>query len=419
MRARIAAALAVILACASCSGTPQPRASQASGVGATPAAVAPAGSASLVVNSVSSPGCSTASAQQPRLAGVRTAMVTDRGSSPFGIVVTPDGRWAFAALGSSVEAYRIGSSLAPVPVRAIRVPATTAAPAFGETLTPDARYLLVAAGTGAAVLSVARAEQGDPDALLGTLSDPASAGGAIEVAVSPDGDYAFVTEEDAMEAAVFNLHRALTQGFSRQDLVGDIPLGLSPVGLAVSPDGHWLYATSEVAPGRGGNTGTLTVISMARAQTDPAGSVAVTVTAGCNPVRVMTSADGRDIWVTARASDDLLCFSASALRANPAHALLAVVRVGEAPVGLRLVRNGTLIVVADSNRFVVRGATADLSVVNVAAALAGRPAVIGSIPAGLFPREMALVPGGQQLLVTNYASGQLEAVSVASISQRA
>jgi DNA-binding beta-propeller fold protein YncE len=344
-------------------------------------------------------------------------MVTDRGTSPFGIVVTPDGRWAFAALGSSVEVYRIGSSLAPVPVRAIRVPATTAAPAaaLGETLTPDARYLLVATGTGAAVLSVARAEQGDPDALLGTLSDPVSGGGAIEVAVSPDGDYAFVTEEDAMQAAVFNLHRALTQGFSGQDLVGEIPLGHSPVGLAVSPDGHWLYATSEVAPGQRGNTGTLTVISMARAQTDPAGSVAVTVTAGCNPVRVITSADGRDIWVTARASDDLLCFSASALRANPAHALLAVVRVGEAPVGLRLVRNGTLIVVADSNRFVVRGATADLSVVNVAAALAARPAVLGSIPAGLFPREMALVPGGRQLLVTNYASGQLEAVSVPSI----
>ena len=63
----------------------------------------------------------------------------------------------------------------------------------------------------------------------------------------------------------------------------------------------------------------------------------------------------------------------------------------------------------------MRGATADLSVVNVAAALAARPAVLGSIPAGLVPREMALVPGGRQLLVTNYASGQLEAVSVPSI----
>ena len=71
--------------------------------------------------------------------------------------------------------------------------------------------------------------------------------------------------------------------------------------------------------------------------------------------------------------------------------------------------------VADSNRFNAPGAGSDLSVVNVAAALAGRPAVIGSIPAGQFPREMALVPDGQRLLVSNYLFGQLEAISVPSI----
>jgi DNA-binding beta-propeller fold protein YncE len=103
------------------------------------------------------------------------------------------------------------------------------------------------------------------------------------------------------------------------------------------------------------------------------------------------------------------------LRTDPAHALVAVVRVGEAPVGLMLVRDGTRVVVADSNRFGAPGATADLAIVNVAAALAGKPAVIGYIPAGQFPREMALEPGGGTLLVTNYMSGQLEAVNVSAI----
>ena len=42
---------------------------------------------------------------------------------------------------------------------------------------------------------------------------------------------------------------------------------------------------------------------------------------------------------------------------------------------------------ADSNRFHALGARSDLSVVDVAAALAGRPAVIGRIPAGRFPRR--------------------------------
>jgi hypothetical protein len=52
-------------------------------------------------------------------------------------------------------------------------------------------------------------------------------------------------------------------------------------------------------------------------------------------------------------------------------ALAAIVWAGEAPVGLMLVRDGSLVVVADSNRFRTAGrALADLSVLNVATALA-------------------------------------------------
>jgi DNA-binding beta-propeller fold protein YncE len=415
MRARAAAACAaagVIIGCVGCtSGSAHPQASQGRTRATAPAALA---------QPARSPGCSTVTAKSPLLGGVGTAMVSVPGP-PFGVAVTPDGQWAFTAVGGSIEVLRTGSSLAPVKVATI--PADTGGALgeglLGETLTRDGRYLLAATGSGAVVISVARAEQGSPDAVLGTLSDPAGGSGAIEVAVSPDGDYAFVTQEDSQRAAVFNLRRALTQGFGPSDFVGTVPLGLAPVGMAVSPDGRWLYATSEATPtskpSAVGNQGTLTVIDLARAETDPAASVVATVAAGCNPVRVITSADGQQVWVTARESDDLLCFSAAALRTDPARALMAVVRVGEAPVGLVLVKNDSLVVVADSNRFAAAGATSDLSVVDVAAALAGRSAVVGSIPAGKFPREMALEPDGQRLLVSNYASGQLEAVSIPTI----
>jgi DNA-binding beta-propeller fold protein YncE len=180
--------------------------------------------------------------------------------------------------------------------------------------------------------------------------------------------------EDSQRAGVFNLRRALTRGFGPADYAGPIPFGTAPIGLAVSPDGRWLYATSEVASRSAGMQGTLSVISLPRAETDPAAAVVATVGAGCNPVRVVASADGREVWVTARASDDLLCFSAAALPDHPAKALVAVVRVGEAPVELMLVRDGSRVVVADSNGFSTPGATSDLSVVNVAAALAGQGA---------------------------------------------
>ena len=42
------------------------------------------------------------------------------------------------------------------------------------------------------------------------------------------------------------------------------------------------------------------MISVHQAETDPAHAIVSTVTAGCSPVRVITSANGGTVWVTAR-----------------------------------------------------------------------------------------------------------------------
>jgi DNA-binding beta-propeller fold protein YncE len=280
------------------------------------------------------------------------------------------------------------------------------------------------------VVSVQAAEQGSSHALLGTLSSGGAghgaSGRAIEVAVSPDSRFAFVSLENSDRIAVFNLQRALASHFRTSGFVGDVPAKVAPVGLAVSPDGDWLYSTSELVSFRAlrsggpassgeGGPGTLAVISLHKAETDPAHATVATVSAGCSPVRVITSASGGTVWVTARGSDMLLAFSASRLRADPSHALIARVEVGEAPVGLALVDGGQQVVVADSNRFGASGAVPSLAVVNVAAALAHRPALAGYLRAGGFPRQMALEPGGRALLVTNFDSQQLETVNVTNL----
>jgi DNA-binding beta-propeller fold protein YncE len=132
-------------------------------------------------------------------------------------------------------------------------------------------------------------------------------------------------------------------------------------------------------------------------------------------VRVAVSPDGGTVWVTARASNRLLAFSAARLLGDPRQALLAAVPVGTAPVGLALVAGGRRVIVADSNRFAGALTPSDLTVVDARAALAGRPADLGTIPAGVFPRELALEPGGATLLVSNWSSGQLEAVGLAAL----
>jgi DNA-binding beta-propeller fold protein YncE len=298
-------------------------------------------------------------------------------------------------------------------LRIIALPSTANA---GIALSPDGRLLLVADGaTGAVVVSVQAAESGANGAVLGTLSASGTQfGGAIEVAVSPDGRYAFVSLEGEHKIAVFNLTAALAHGFGRDSYVGAIPTQIAPVGLAFAPDRRWLYSTSEERNSRS-QLGTLEVINVARAESDPARSVVARVSAGCNPVRVTTSANGSVVWVTARASDALLAFSATALQSDPRSALLADVAVGEAPVGLAPVRNGSLIVVADSNRFNASGQHASLAVVDVHDALAGRPALLGYLRAGSFPRDVAANPSGSAVLVANYASGQVESVDIADL----
>ena len=159
--------------------------------------------------------CSTRVASAPRLGQVSTALVAVAGE-PFGVVTAPRGHWAFvsapggSASGGSVAVYQTGSAV-PRLVRAIPLPA--AALPLGEALTPDGRYLLVASQSGAVVISVARAEAGRPNAVVGRLTSP-NGFEAIEVAVSPDGRYAFVSLESSFKIAVFRLHQALTRGSS-------------------------------------------------------------------------------------------------------------------------------------------------------------------------------------------------------------
>jgi DNA-binding beta-propeller fold protein YncE len=391
-------------------------------------AAAPRGSTSPspAVTPAGVPGCSTVTSSAPDLTGVPTATEVVSGN-PFGVVVPPGGGWAFVAMSGKVGVFRTGGAGLPSLTRLVSTPGTV----LGETLTPDGHYLLAAEADGAVVISVSRAESGARGAVLGVLSSGEPMVGAIEVAVSPDGRFAFVSLEYSSSIAVFNLRKALAGGFGKAGFVGMVSVGTAPVGLDMSPDGQWLYATSEAAgqqagspaatspasttsPRSSGAQGTLTVISIARAETDPAASVVAAAYAGCSPVRVITSADGSVVWVTARESDRLLGFSAARLRSDPAHSLVASVVVGEEPVGLVLANDGERMVVADSNRF-GEGATSSLAVVNVTAALAGRPAVLGYLPTGLFPREMALEPGGRTLLVTDYISDQLESVSVAAL----
>jgi DNA-binding beta-propeller fold protein YncE len=349
--------------------------------------------------SVPMPGCGTQTATAANLTKI-TSAAAGIGGSPFGVAVTPDSRYILVSGANSVTVLRntAGGAL-PTVVRTISVPGA----GKGDTLTADGQFLLAATNTGATIVNVARAVRGDPDPVLGALTSPKGSG-ATEVLITADQHYAFVSL-DGTEVAVFDLHRALTEGVSTADFVGYIPAPANPAGLAT--DGTWLYIASL--------KGYLTVARLSQAETDPAHAVAATMRAGCQPARAMLSADGQVLWVTDRGADYLLGFSTTRMRSDPAHSLVARVMVGEAPIGETFVEDGSRIVVADSNLNKVPGAPANLAVVDVAKALSGQDALLGYLPTGRLPHQFAVEPDGRTLLVTLQTERQLETVRIADL----
>lgn len=355
------------------------------------------------------PGCSSAVSRERVLAGVRTSVLGLPGR-PWSAVSSRDGRWSFVSLAAarpSVEVFS-DSQAGPVPVRVIGVSRTTL---NGMALTHDGRLLLVAAGNGALVLDVRRAETGRGRALLGRLTSGKSQRLATQVVVSPDDRYVFLSTFQGGGVQVFDLHSARVRHFRSSGFVGSVPAGQALDGLVGAPSGRSLYAVDEAS-------GTLGVIDERAAESTPTRAVVATVTAGCNPMLDTVSADGRTVWVTARTSNALIAYSARQLHRDPRKAIAAVVRVGEAPIGLAIVNHGKEIVVADSHhpRSPRPPTTAgDLAVVSTKAALGGRPAVLGILPAGVLPREVSASPGSSTLLVTNLISSQLETIDTASL----
>jgi DNA-binding beta-propeller fold protein YncE len=131
---------------------------------------------------------------------------------------------------------------------------------------------------------------------------------------------------------------------------------------------------------------------------------------------VLPTPDGKTVWVSVGGANAVEAFSAAKMLSDPTHALTALVKVGQIPLGLALVNNGTRLVVADTNRDTISGSTSDLAVIDVSKALAGKSgSLLGTIKSGTTPRQFALEPNGKTLLVTNTDSGQLEAVNVGQL----
>jgi DNA-binding beta-propeller fold protein YncE len=264
--------------------------------------------------------------------------------------------------------------------------------------------------------------------------------GTIAVAATPDGKFAFVANESGIASGaatngnvgVVVIQRDSAGNFSTgTTLIAQIATGGNAIaGMTLSPDGRRLYVTSEIAAAGtvvagSGNpvlskstctqagvttiNGLLTVIDVSQAETAPGpGAILATVAAGCSPVRMSETSDGKTLWVAARGDDRVLAFNTAMLESNPDNALLGFADTGgTAPVGIRLFHNDQLLAIANSDRF--HNGKANATILNVASSAAN---VVATIPTGSFPREITVGPDGATLYLTNFDSDTLQVIQI-------
>ena len=379
-------------------------------------------------------------------AAARPVAMVELPGSPFQAIPTTDGCYVFVSLVGPVEPGdprrppQPGAPMGGVAVvrRAggepslIRVLPLEGSP-YGMALTHDGHLLIVASDDRVAFIDPARLIAGSADAIAGYLHDAPTAG-RVYANVTPDDRWLFLSDESTRTISVVNLAKARASGFDNSVVIGQIPVGRAPIALTFSSDHQFLYTTSQVAPAAYGwpsechapgsdvarqpsdyAKGAILVVDVARATSDPANAVVGVVSAGCNPVRLITSPRGDIAYVTARTDNALLAFDTSKLLTDSANALIARVQVGDAPVGVAVLNDGARLAVTNSNRFGNSSTTQSLTIIDAHKIGSGAAAILGTVPVGVFPRELRVTDDQRTLLLTNFGSKTLAVIDVARL----
>jgi YVTN family beta-propeller protein len=184
-------------------------------------------------------------------------------------------------------------------------------------LTPDGNYILATVlGAAPGVLVIDTANNAPQRRYLTPPLRTGEAGQPMSVAANREGTRIFVATGSAGAGEVVVL-----DGFTGQPQAS-IPVGAQPTGLALSPDGRFLYCANS-ASGDVSVIDAWTVTELGR------------VRVGVNPQKVAVSPDGSRVFVTCKGSNSVYVLN------GQTQTVVATVPVGTAPVGVAVSPDGS------------------------------------------------------------------------------
>lgn len=340
---------------------------------------------------------------------------------PFGLVVTADSRHLLATIegkSSGIAAFGI----APDGLRKEGFVALDGTPT-DFALAPEGDIAVVTTFKHIYFVDTQKLIAGGDDAVLGRVD---TSGSSVNAAVSPDGKIALVSEEGDGTVSVLDIAAARAGHFKHAPVLGHVAVGTGPIGIAFDSGAQYAYVTvqraapglnwpetcaAESPGGTAGAQGAILTLNLKALETRPNGPTILGIApAGCVPVRLALSADGDRVFVTARGDGKVMAFDRLKLASDPKHARIAEAVVGSAPVGIAA--SSRAVFATLSARFSDAAAPSSVIALNPSDLTP-----IATIPAGNFPRELALTADGRWLFIGNFNSGTLEQVDLTTLPQ--
>jgi 6-phosphogluconolactonase (cycloisomerase 2 family) len=231
-------------------------------------------------------------------------------SGPFGIAIAPNGRTLYV---DNVGANTLASFHVESDGRLAllnSVDAGGSPPAKGVAVTPDGNFVYVAHGdpkTTTENVVTGFAINADGSLRSNKVAEATNGAGGAEEAITPDGRFLYIAAGGSDR--VFG-YRINADGSLAAVPGGSFPTGVGPEGLAISPDGRWIF---NAAPRPGlmvQVTGSVTgwAIGADGALTEVEGFMA---DEGGRPIGIRFTPDGRHLYITNYSQDKVLAYSIS------------------------------------------------------------------------------------------------------------
>ncbi len=207
----------------------------------------------------------------------------------------------------------------------------------------------------------------------------------VGIAVSPDGNYVFAGSLLSSEVSVIGINT--NPPFQ---MLAPLTVGAASSGIAFSPDDKYVFIADF-----GGNA-----VSVLEMNSTPAFNLLTSITVGGKPLGIVVSPDSNYVFVSNYEDNSVTIID---INSSPPFNVLQTIQVGKQPVGIAISPDGNFVFVSNSG---------DANVSVIAVNSSPPFSVLPPIAVGNAPTGIAVSPDNSYVFVSNFSDNTVSVIEI-------